>query len=343
MDPQHRALLSTSMVPAGMLVAEGLGGGCCVTVGFGDKEWGEVLSSHPPLTGVAPVTSTSGAIASGRISFFHGMRGPCYALDTACSSALCALHVASRSVFARESASALSMSVNLYLTPGGHLATEGASMTSADGRCKTLDASANGYVRSESCTAVAVVSEWSAGSTALLGSSVNQDGRSSTLTAPNGPSQQQVIASSLSSAGVEGSAVCSLQMHGTGTPLGDPIETGAAGSVLCAGERASPLALEAVKSSVGHAEWSAGAAGILQSSMSLRASTYAGVLHLRSMNSYVSASFEAGPAAKSGVEAAPSGGRARMLHTRAGRRWVASSAPRTGALALGKGACDGHE
>lgn len=115
MDPQHRALLSTSVVPAGMLVAEGLGGGCCVTVGFGDKEWGEVLSSQPPLTGGAPVTSTGGAVASGRISFLHGMPGPCYALDTVCSSTLCAWHVASRSVCARESASALSMSVCISL------------------------------------------------------------------------------------------------------------------------------------------------------------------------------------------------------------------------------------
>jgi acyl transferase domain-containing protein len=119
-------------------------------------------------------------------------------------------------------------------------------MLAPDGRCKTLDAAADGYVRAEACglllLASETASEFGGAAAVLAGSAVNQDGRSSALTAPNGPAQQEVIQAALRAAGVDAGAVTALQMHGTGTPLGDPIELGAALEVL-KDSQSAPLAL----------------------------------------------------------------------------------------------------
>ena len=152
-------------------------------------------------------------------------------------------------------------------------------MLSPEGRCKTLDASADGYVRAEAAAALALTSREGSvdpgsplgGTTTdpgsflavLAGSAVNQDGRSSALTAPNGPAQQRVLGQALQAAGEGAAAVSRLQMHGTGTPLGDPIEAGAAAAVLLGatggrGEAGSPLVFASDKSGIGHTEPAAG-------------------------------------------------------------------------------------
>ena len=137
-------------------------------------------------------------------------------------------------------------------------------MLSADGRCKTLDARADGYVRSEATGAVIVepLPEEHAERTVtalLAGSAVNQDGRSSGLTAPNGPAQQEVMRMALGTAALPASAVNAVQMHGTGTALGDPIEVGALAAVMLEGRPAgAPLTLMASKSWIGHTEPAAG-------------------------------------------------------------------------------------
>merc|ERR1712078_293599 len=167
-----------------------------------------------------------------------------------------------------------------------------AGMLTEDGRCKTLDAKADGYVRAEACCSVllAPVSEAS-GSTKkaavrLRGSAVNQDGRSSSLTAPNGPSQQQVMLASLKRAGASPASVTVLEMHGTGTPLGDPIEVGAAGAVLWTDRRA-PLVWAAAKSAVGHTEPGAGLVGLLNAATMLYHRVGKQIMHLRSINPHV--------------------------------------------------------
>ena len=160
-------------------------------------------------------------------------------------------------------------------------------MLSPEGRCKTLDASADGYGRAEGCGVILLVPmlgeknhrrktrdnhsmAQNSGTNpiaVLSGSAVNQDGRSSSLTAPNGPAQQQVFRQALKAAGVEPGAIAALQMHGTGTPLGDPIEVGAAAAVLTTGKVSSrgatvrealPFTLQSSKSSSGHAEPASG-------------------------------------------------------------------------------------
>jgi acyl transferase domain-containing protein len=169
-------------------------------------------------------------------------------------------------------------------------------MLAADGRCKTLDASADGYVRGEGCEVLLLSRErgGSAGVCAavLLGSAVNQDGRSSSLTAPHGPSQQAVVLAALRAGGICASSVGSLQLHGTGTALGDPIEVGAASSAVLGDDGGGvPLVLSAVKSALGHGECVAGLTGVCAGLRGSEMSVTAPVLHLRSMNTHVCAAL----------------------------------------------------
>ncbi|KAK9837058.1 hypothetical protein WJX84_003543 [Apatococcus fuscideae] len=169
-------------------------------------------------------------------------------------------------------------------------------MLTLDGRCKTLDASADGYVRAEACTGIYLSASGDASpgtsSTVYIRSTfVNQDGRSSSLTAPNGPSQQGVIRGALAAAAASPQDVQLLEMHGTGTPLGDPIEVGAAAAVFQG--RTGVLQLTAAKSRMGHAEPAAGQVGMVQLSQMLSQMTTRCMTHLRTVNHHISSLLEA--------------------------------------------------
>jgi acyl transferase domain-containing protein len=167
-------------------------------------------------------------------------------------------------------------------------------MLSPDGYCKTFDASANGYARGEGSGAV-ILKLASAAATAndavfalVRGTAVNQDGRSSSLTAPNGPSQQEAVMQALLEAGAAAADVDFVECHGTGTPLGDPIEVGALKNVLGAGRDASQkVVLGAVKSNIGHLEGAAGVAGLIKSVFALRHKTMPPNLHFQQLNPHI--------------------------------------------------------
>lgn len=192
-------------------------------------------------------------------------------------------------------------------------------MLTLDGRCKTLDADADGYGRLEgtgalvayNASAAAADCAWAVAPgqivAVLAGSSVNQDGRSSSLTAPNGPSQQKLVAAALHAAGITADDLCAIQLHGTGTPLGDPIEVGAlldglAGQLSKSAASSSsgsgpssafgPLTLTAAKSAYGHGETTAGMVGISQALQTLNARVTPPVLHLRAVNPYVATQLD---------------------------------------------------
>ena len=172
-------------------------------------------------------------------------------------------------------------------------------MLAADGRCKALDAAADGYGRAEACAAflLAAVETGAEGAPALHSpaivvnsSAVNQDGRSSGLTAPNGPSQQAAIWAALQTGSMDAGSVYTLELHGTGTALGDPIEVGAALAVLQhAGSAHSqqPLTLTSAKSRLGHAETGAGVLGMLHAWRQLQQAASCGITHLRGINPHV--------------------------------------------------------
>ena len=213
--------------------------------------------------------------AAGRLSYFLGAHGPAVVLDTACSSSLVAIHLACQSLRRRETDQALAAGTNLILTPENSVACSRWGMLAPDGQCKTFDASANGYVRSEGCGVIVLKRLSDAerdGDTVLAlvrGSAVNQDGPSSGQTVPSGPAQQAVLRAALASARLEPSEIDYIEAHGTGTALGDPIELDALSAVFGQRDDSAPLVLGSVKTNLGHLENSAGIAGFIKTVLSM--------------------------------------------------------------------------
>ena len=238
-------------------------------------------------------TGNAHSSASGRLSYFFGFKGPCVSLDTACSSSLVAVHSACQSLHSGESDMALAGGVNHLLMPDMSINFSKAKMLAPDGRCKSFDARANGYVRAEGCGIIVlkrVSDALSAGDPILAvirGSAVNQDGRSSGLTVPNGPAQQMVIRDALKNAGLQPSQVSFIEAHGTGTSLGDPIEADALGTVF--GDRApgNHLWIGSVKSNIGHLESAAGIAGLIKAVLCLQNKELPRSLHFEQPNPHI--------------------------------------------------------
>lgn len=233
-------------------------------------------------------------MAAGRLAYLLGLQGPTLALDTACSSSLVALHLACQSLHAGECDLALAGGVNLTLAPETTLALSELGMLATDGRCKTFDARADGFVRGEGCGLMALKrlrDARAAGDRILAvvaGSAVNHDGRSSGLTAPNGTAQEVVLRKALQAAGLELGDVHYLEAHGTGTALGDPIEVRAACSILGAGRAAErPPWIGSVKTNIGHLEAAAGVAGFIKAVLAVRHGQIPPHLHFRQPSPYL--------------------------------------------------------
>ena len=281
LDPQQRLLLETSweaLEEAGLDPAGLRGSRTGVFAGISSNDYQENLSPDggDDVLTLYTATGSSHSTAIGRIAFTLGLEGPAMAVDTACSSSLVALHQAVASLQRGESDLALAGGVNAILSP---LTTEiftEAGMLSPDGRCKTFDASADGYVRGEGC-AMVVLKRLSDAEAAgdriwavVRGSAVNQDGASAGLTVPSGPAQERVIGEALRHAGLEPSEVDYLEAHGTGTELGDPVEAHAAAAAYGRGRAADrPLLIGSVKTNIGHLEAAAGVAGLVKTVLSM--------------------------------------------------------------------------
>ena len=191
------------------------------------------LAAGDKSTGAFATSGGALSIASGRLSYTLGLVGPCYSIDTACASALAALHVCASAVGAGECEDGVTVGTKVLSEAGNH-ATSAGGMTSPLGRCHTFDQRADGYCRGEGCGAFLLTGrssgeddEMGVAAVRILGSAVQQDGPSASLTAPNGSSQKRLIETVRRAiGGSEG--VPSLEAHGTGTALGDPIEVVAA-------------------------------------------------------------------------------------------------------------------
>ena len=237
-------------------------------------------------------TGSALSVAAGRLSYTYGFKGPSVAVDTACSSSLVGAHMARISMAQGGCSTAAAAGIKLILTPITSAMFNRAGMLTADGRCKTLDAAADGYVRGEAVVSLVLqqlsTDAAAGGSSAALcflaGTAVNQDGRSSTLTAPNGPAQQATVRQALASGGLAAAAIGAVQLHGTGTPLGDPIEVGALAAILAAG-RGRQVVLAAGKTSMGHTEPAAGLVGLAHASQALAAALVQPILHLHKVSS----------------------------------------------------------
>lgn len=217
-------------------------------------------------------SGVSPSLGSGRLSYTLGLNGPSMTVDTACSSSLVCVHLACQSLRTGETDLALAGGANLTLFPDVSIGYSKARMMAGDGRCKTFDARADGFVRGEGCGVMVLKRLADAQAdgdpvwAVIRGTAVNQDGATSTLTAPNGPAQAAVIRQALASAGMSAKQVDYYEAHGTGTSLGDPIELQALGEVFRdshdRGER--PLWVGSIKTNIGHLEAAAGIAGLIK-------------------------------------------------------------------------------
>ncbi len=234
------------------------------------------------------------SVASGRISYLLGLNGPSVTVDTACSSSLTAAHLACQSLRTGDSDLAIVGGVNLILAPASTIAFSRASMLSAAGRCKTFDASADGFVQGEGC-GVAVLKRLADARcdgdpihAVIRGTAINQDGASAGLTAPSGPAQEAVIRAALQNAGVAAAAVGYVEAHGTGTRLGDPIEVQALAAVLGAGRAAGrPLVIGSLKTNFGHLEAAAGIAGLIKAALVVEHGRIPRHLHCATPNPFI--------------------------------------------------------
>ncbi|MCE9672537.1 type I polyketide synthase [Myxococcus stipitatus] len=292
MDPQQRLLLEEcwrALERAGIPPSGLTGSRTGVFVGLMHNDYNVLGFSAGVEMQSASLNYPS--MAAGRIAHTLGLQGPALTVDTACSSSATALHLACQSLRNDESDLALVGGVSLSLSPISMMFECENRMLSADGRCKTFDASADGFARGEGCGVVVLVRLSDAlarGDTILgliRGSALNHDGRSSALMVPNGRAQERVIRMALESCGVESEQVGYVEAHGTGTMLGDPIEMEALRGVFGRkATRQSPLFVGSVKTNIGHLEAAAGIAGLFKVLLSLRNEAIPAHLHLSRPN-----------------------------------------------------------
>jgi phthiocerol/phenolphthiocerol synthesis type-I polyketide synthase A len=319
-DPQQRLLLEVAweaLENAGIPAPAIRGTQTSVFVGLTTYDYSLNLAGLP-LEELDPhVPFGNGAnFAAGRLAYFLGVHGPAVVIDTACSSSLVAIHLACQSLRRRESDQALAAGVNLILRPTNSVATSQWGMLAPDGRCKTFDADANGYVRGEGCGVVVLKRLGGAlhdGNRILAvvrGSAVNQDGPSSGQTVPNGPAQQALMRSALAAARLTPADIDFIEAHGTGTALGDPIELDALSNVFADRDGAAPLVLGSVKTNLGHLESAAGVAGFIKTVLSVQHGYIPKHLNFRRLTPYAGPGASKFTIASQGM-AWPAVGRAR--------------------------------
>ena len=273
LDPQQRLLLETSWQAferAGIDTGSLAGSLTGVFIGqfSHDYELMQVKDSRAMSLSMIYSLGGSAAGAAGRLSYFYGSLGPAIAVDTACSSSLVAIHTACRSLQAGDINLAVCGGVNAILSPELSIAFSQAGILSADARCRTLDASASGYGRSEGCGIVLLkrlddaIADGDRIEAVVMGGALGQDGASNGFAAPNGAAQEALIRRALGVAGIEPGDVDMVEMHGTGTAVGDLVEAGALTRVFAG--RTRPLVLGAVKSAIGHQEAAAGVSAVIK-------------------------------------------------------------------------------
>ncbi len=295
LDPQQRLLLEVAweaMEDAAIVPRKPEAGDTGVFIGISTNDYAQLsMFGDPAEIDVHTATGNALNAAAGRLAYFLNCHGPAVAVDTACSSSLVAVHLACQSLRNRECKLALAGGVNLILSPCGTIATSRARMMAQDGRCKTFDAAADGYVRGEGCAVIVLkrLSDAVADGDRILarvrGSAANQDGASSALTVPNGRAQEALIRQALVNARAHPTSLRYVELHGTGTPLGDPVEFDALHQVLALGRTKEQVcALGSVKTNIGHLEAAAGIAGLIKVVLALQHGELPPHLHLKTLN-----------------------------------------------------------
>jgi len=294
LDPQQRLLLEVAweaLEDAGIAADTLSGTPTGVFVGLTTNDYAQLLmrDDHGRSLDAFFFTGNPTNAAAGRLAYSFGFQGPALAIDTACSSSLVSVHQACASLRSGECRTALAGGVNLVLIPENTVAVCKTRALSPEGRCRTFDRGANGFVRSEGCGLVVLkrlsdaIADGDPIRAVIRGSAVNQDGASSGFTVPNGAAQQAVIRKALGT--IAPADIDYLEAHGTGTPLGDPIEVSAASAVLGQERDASrPLYIGSVKTNIGHCEAAAGIAALIKTVLALEHGEIPPHLHFHDPN-----------------------------------------------------------
>ncbi|HEX3942112.1 MAG TPA: SDR family NAD(P)-dependent oxidoreductase, partial [Acidobacteriaceae bacterium] len=298
MDPQQRIFLQIAwhaLEDAGLTVAALRGSETGVFVGIHghSADYGAMqFADTQTLDGYA-ATGTAHDVIAGRLAYWLDLRGPSMVIDTACSSSLVAVHVACRSLRAKDCDCAVVGGLHLILSPRTSVAMSQLQMLAGDGRSKTFDSRADGFGRGEGCGVVVLkrLSDAQRDNDRILavirGSAVNQDGRTNGLTAPNGLAQQRLLRRAFQDSGVSPLDIGYFEAHGTGTALGDPIEVEAIAAVLGGKQRLVPCVLGSVKANIGHLEGGAGIAGLIKVVLAMRHGYFPPVAHLEKLNPHL--------------------------------------------------------
>jgi polyketide synthase 12/epothilone polyketide synthase D len=294
MDPQQRWLLQTAweaLEDAGYAQQQLAGTKVGVYVGISSADYGDIQKRGRFEVDAYTNSGNALSIASNRISYALDLRGPSLSVDTACSSSLVALDLACQAIWRGDIALAIVGGANSLFTPDLTVGFSKAAMLSPDGRCKSFDASANGYVRSEGAVCVVLkplgraLADGDRVYAVVRSTYVNQDGRTAAMTVPSIDQQAAMLTEAYRRAGISPLAVGYVEAHGTGTPVGDPIEALALGRVLGEGRTAErPLWVGSIKSNLGHVEPASGVAGLAKLALALHHRTIPPNVHFHELN-----------------------------------------------------------
>ncbi|HYJ84997.1 MAG TPA: SDR family NAD(P)-dependent oxidoreductase [Pyrinomonadaceae bacterium] len=303
MDPQQRVFLETvwkAIEDGGYKASEFSGRRVGLFVGVQFSDYQQMLASQGLLNAQMGLGNEHSILVN-RISYLLNLRGPSEPYNTACSSALVAVHRAVNSIRSGEAELAIAGGISLMLSPFTTISGDSLGVLSVDGRCKTLDTSANGYVRGEGAGALMLkpleraLADNDNIYAVIKGTAVNHGGKASSLTAPNSDAQAALLVQAYEEADVDPESVSYLELHGTGTKLGDPIEIeGIKKAFKQLGERRQKkhrrtqyCGIGSVKTNIGHLEPASGIAGMAKLILSMKHRTLPALLHLKDLNPYV--------------------------------------------------------
>ncbi len=298
-DPQQRLLLETAweaMEDAGVILDLEKGTDIGVFVGVSHNDYQNIQGGSTDRSGISAHSPTGNAhsIAANRISYCFNLKGPSMSMDTACSSALTAVHIAVEQIRAGKCKMAMAGGVTVMITPDGFIGFSQAGMLSPDGRCAAFDATANGFVRGEGAGMVLLkplsqaLADGDPVQGVIIGSSLNQDGHTNGISLPSPEAQEQLVRDACADAGINPAHVGYVEAHGTGTAVGDPIEATALANALCENRSSdSPLPIGSVKSNLGHLETAAGIVGLIKGMLVLKHAQIPASLHFTTPNEHI--------------------------------------------------------
>lgn len=302
MDPQQRLLLEVSgeaFAHAGIHKNNNTG----VFVGMFKNDYLRIIDKVLTLRDMNLYVETGNAnsIAAGRLAYFFDIHGPCLTIDSASASSLVAVHQACNSLILHECDLALAGGVNLLLSPYSFMEFLNAKMLAADGRCKSFDAAADGYVRGEGCGMVILkrledaVNDKDFILAVITATGINQNGANTGITAPSEKAQAELLQQTLLKSGCEPSEIDLIEAHGSGTVLGDVAEAAAITHVYQGNFSAEkPLLIGSVKPNIGHLESAAGIAGLIKVVLCLQQQQIPPQINFSSLNPQIN--FAAIPA-----------------------------------------------